>query len=370
MTVKSHRSTENAENMVQPIDNDYNIRLMKALYGDALILNCYKGSEEGIVVVDGGPNKDCRKIVAEFDKLGTIGLMVLTHYDLDHIGGILAYISKHKDDKPFPVKEIWCNCAYEVPIADSKDISYGHAKKLADLLTTINENLRENGFPEVSWQKSLVAGQTYHRPFADFFILSPEEGVKAENDKQYQKEIANISNSHKRQKDALLKSLEELSVNPKDDPSTSNRSELVNWSSIAFYVSCDNMKALMLGDSYPETVVKSLHTFGFSEEDKLNVDYFKVSHHGSRNNISNDLLDRIDCDQYLFSTNGGLGTACHPDRETIGNILYHKNRDWSREIKLYFNYCQSTIEGNGYKFLNEGEEESGKFKSVYNTERI
>ena len=220
--------------MVQPMDNDYNIRLMKALYGDALILNCHKGSEEGIVVVDGGPNKDCRKIVAEFDKLGTIGLMVLTHYDLDHIGGILAYISKHKDDKPFPVKEIWCNCAYEVPVTDSKDISYGHAKKLADLLTTINENLRGNGFPEVSWQKSLVAGQTYHRPFADFFILSPEEGVKAENDKQYQKEIANISNSHKRQKDALLKSLGELSANPKDEPTTSNRSELVNWSSIAF----------------------------------------------------------------------------------------------------------------------------------------
>ena len=34
--------------MVQPMDNDYNIRLMKALYGDALILNCHKGSEEGI----------------------------------------------------------------------------------------------------------------------------------------------------------------------------------------------------------------------------------------------------------------------------------------------------------------------------------
>ena len=168
----------------------------------------------------------------------------------------------------------------------------------------------------------------------------------------------------------MQKSLKKLSENPKEEPTLSNNSELVNWSSIAFYINCDNVKALMLGDSYPSTVVKSLQTFGFSEENKLKVDCFKVSHHGSRNNISNELLDMIDCDQYVFSTNGGLGAACHPDRETIGNILHHKNRDWERIVKLYFNYCQDVIENNGYKFLNDGEEESGKFKAEYNTERF
>ena len=316
--------------MVQAMINDYNIRLLKALYGDAIILNCHKGNEEGIVVVDGGPNKDCRKIVAEFEKLGTIDLMVLTHYDMDHIGGILAYIKKHKYDKPFPVKEIWCNCLYEVLVTDSKDISYRHAKKLADLLTEINDNLRKSDQPEVIWQDEITAGQKIQCPFADFYILSPDREIKLENDKQYQKVIANISVSNRRQKDALQKSLEELSVNSQREPGTSNHSELVNWSSIAFFICCDNMRALLLGDCYPSTVVDSLLSFGFSEENKLKVDYFKVSHHGSRNNISNKLLDMIDCNQYLFSTNGGLGTACHPDRETIGKILYHKNRDWGK----------------------------------------
>lgn len=350
------------------MDNNYNIHSLKALQGDAFILNCHKGDVKGIVVVDGGPNKDSRKIVYEFDKLGVIDLLILTHYDLDHIGGILTYVTQHKDDKPFPVKEIWCNCAYDIPVVSSSDISYSHAMKLADLLTDINENLREAGFPEVIWQMSVLAGQRIIRPYADFYILSPEEGIKTENDIQYQKAIANISQSHKRQKEALLKSLEVLATNAKEMPSVTDVSELVNWSSIAFFVSCDNMQALMLGDSFPNTIVNSLHTFGYNEDNKLKADYFKVSHHGSRKNISNELLDMIECDQYIFSTNGGLGMACHPDRETIGNILYHKNRDRSREIKLYFNYCQSFIEKNGYKFLNEGEDASAKFRTLYNTE--
>lgn len=347
-----------------------NIRIIKALYGDAFVLHCHKGEEYGTIVVDGGPNKDSRKIVEEFDKLGGIDLMVLSHYDLDHIGGILAYISKHKNDKPFPVKEIWCNCAYDVPIVSSPDISYSHAKKLADLLTEINECLKDGGFPEVIWQEQLMAGQKIERPFADFFILSPEQNVKTLNDEQYSRSVANISINHKRQKDALQKSLQELATCPKEPPSSSNISELVNWSSIAFYLTCDNLKAVMLGDSYPSTVIKSLKGFEFDEENKLKVDYVKVSHHGSRNNISNEMLDMIDCNQFVFSTNGGLGQACHPDRESIGNILYHKGRDWDKEIRLYFNYPQSILESVGYKFLNSGEEDTAKFKVFYNVDSL
>lgn len=345
-------------------------RILKALYGDAFVLHCHKGDEYGTIVVDGGPNKDCRKIVEEFDKLGVIDLMVLTHYDLDHIGGILAYISKHKNDEPFPVKEIWCNCAYDVPVVSSSDISYSHAKKLSDLLTEINGNLRDGGFPEVIWQEQLIAGQKIERPYAHFLILSPEQNVKILNDEQYSKSVANISISNKRQKEALQETLQELAACPKEQPSSSNASELVNWSSIAFYLNCDNVKALMLGDSYPITVIKSLKGFEVNEENRLKVDYVKVSHHGSRKNISNEMLDMIDCNQFVFSTNGGLGRACHPDRETIGNILYHKGRDWDKEIHLYFNYPQSIVESVGYKFLDSGEEELAKFKVFYNVESL
>lgn len=350
--------------------NNYNIHILKALHGDAFVLKCKKGTICGIVVVDGGPNKDCRKIVEEYDKLGIIDLMVLTHYDFDHIDGILAYINKHKEDKPFPVREIWCNCAYEVPVATSPNISYSHAKKLADLLTGINKDLKNSGYPEVVWQEAIIAGKRIEKPFADFLILSPEEGVKTQNDNQFAKAVANISYNHKRQNDALQKPLKDLAAMPKNAPSVTNTSELVNWSSIAFYLACDNMTVMMLGDSYPQTIVKSLKGFGYNEEKKIEAGYVKVSHHGSRNNISNELLDMIDCNKYIFSTNGGHGMACHPDRETIGNIAYHGNRNCNDEVKLYFNYPQDTIERIGYKFLNSDDVETAKLEAEYNVEYL
>lgn len=37
----------------------------------------------------------------------------------------------------------------------------------------------------------------------------------------------------------------------------------------------------------------------------------KVSHHGSRNNISVELLDMIKCDKFIISTDGGTGNSYH-----------------------------------------------------------
>lgn len=111
----------------------------------------------------------------------------------------------------------------------------------------------------------------------------------------------------------------------------------------------------MLGDSYPYSIVESLKNVGYSTDNPLYVDYVKISHHGSRNNISNELLDMIDCDRFLISTNGGNGASCHPDRETIANIACHAKRDRNKSIHLYFNYPIRKIENVGYKFI-EGKE--------------
>lgn len=331
-----------------------NIEMLQALHGDAFVLHCHKGKNSGVIVVDGGPNKDSQKIVDKLDSLGMIDLNILTHYDDDHIGGLLAYIKKHKNEIPFPVKEMWLNCAYTVKVSSSPNLSFGQAKNLADELSEINDTLSAEQQPLIKWEESLYADMLKHMPFADFLILSPDKNVKKMNDKNYYNSIANISRNYSRQKQVLATPLSVLAYNNAPTfPST--QQEIVNWSSIAFVIKCDNFSALMLGDSYPCTIVKSLRQEGYSETNPLRVDYVKVSHHGSLNNISNDLLDIIDCDKYLISTNGGSGTSCHPDRETIAKIVCHPKRDLHRPIHLYFNYRISSIERRGYKFLNDSE---------------
>ncbi|RGN59245.1 MULTISPECIES: ComEC/Rec2 family competence protein [unclassified Bacteroides] len=338
------------------------IEMLQALHGDAFILHCKKGKNEGVVVVDGGPTQDSFKIVKRLDMLGTIDLMVLTHYDDDHIGGILAYIKRHKDDKPFPVKEMWVNCAYQVPFKTSPNISMMQAKKLADELECINHDLIQSGHPAIRWRKPVIAGEEKHLPFADFQILSPFEYIKELNDANFKKEIANISRNNNRQKGDLEISLIELSRNNKKSPNETSKQEVVNWSSISFILNCDNYSALMLGDSYPCTIIDSLKRKGYNCDDrKLVVDYVKVSHHGSCNNISNEMLDMIECNKFLISTNGGTGRSCHPDRESIANIIYHTKRDKSKPIHFYFNYEKEKIEKKGFQFIKEGEEDECLF---------
>jgi len=66
--------------------------------------------------------------------------------------------------------------------------------------------------------------------------------------------------------------------------------------------------------------------------ERLKIDAFKVPHHASQNNLNIELLNLLDCRQYLISTNGDRFK--HPDREAIGRIIkYGGNRP-----KLYFNF--------------------------------
>jgi beta-lactamase superfamily II metal-dependent hydrolase len=339
-----------------------NIEILKALHGDAFILHCKKDSSKGIVVVDGGPNKDSKKIVEKFDQLCIIDLMILTHYDDDHIGGILKFVREHANDMPFPVKEMWLNCAYDIPMNGSSDISFKQAQKLADNLKKINTNLIANDVQPIIWKSPIIAGMNKSLPFADFTIVSPDEETKTINNQNYSTVVnSNIASSHKRQDEAISTPLNILALN-KTVIQPNSKQEIVNLSSIAFVISCDNFQALMLGDCYPQTIIDSLKKLGYSSDNPLKIDYVKVSHHGSRNNISCDMLDMIDCQNYLISTNGGSGASIHPDRETIAKIVCHKSRNINQKLHFYFNYPLKCIEERGYKFINDEEPEKYNFE--------
>ena len=68
------------------------IHFIPVNYGDSFIIECEKGGQRGVVLVDGGP-KGCGKIVEKKVKeVGTPDLLVLSHYDDDHIYGLHQYM--------------------------------------------------------------------------------------------------------------------------------------------------------------------------------------------------------------------------------------------------------------------------------------
>lgn len=339
---------------------------LPAKHGDAFFLHCIKDNNEGWIIVDGGPSGNARHnpFVNEVEKLPSHDLMVMTHQDDDHLMGIRAYIKTHMNDECFPVKRLWVNCARHMDFPKGGDLSPKHASNMADMLAEITKG------NELKWTDRIVEG--YHDEtikFADIDILNPAADMLDRFIPVYEEKagVAEEKGSNltaqtvQRCTDDYAISLEELAMREKEEPTEANYSQFANMVSISFVVRCKGLSILMLGDSFPQQIVAALKSRDFSSENKLKVDFVKVAHHGSRNNISNELLDMIDCHHYLISTNGGAARSYHPDREAMANIICHEGRD-AGKIHLHFNYKLAEIEASKhFKLFHEEEPERYNF---------
>lgn len=332
------------------------IYFLPARHGDAFIIECTQGDAHGLVVIDGGPMSCGHILQKKLKELGTPDLMVLTHYDDDHIGGILQLVGTCLDDNVTLAKEIWANCAGYVEMAEDKSTN---AKQGVTLSVKLNELKKKHG---ITWRDNLSEGFKANQPFANIEVVSPPEAIRKMVIKLQKEEGQQLLKASQMNADNLKKSIDELAEYIPKEPNLNKDTELANASSIAFILKCDDLSILMLGDSYPQNVERYLRGKGYSEENPLDVDFVKISHHGSRNNTSNSLLDIIRCDKFIISTNGGKCRTHHPDRITIAHILCHPKRNIDTKIHLYFNYKLKLIEANGAPFLNKGECEKWNFE--------
>ena len=342
------------------------IRLLPARYGDSFIIECCHDNHTGVIVVDGGPSECAGEIIKAYEEYEHIDLLVLTHYDRDHIGGILEYFTEVAlQSKPLKVKEVWANCAPFVKMPANKQLSTGDAIDLKNLLERFE---KERG---MKWMADVCEMMIFVYEFARIEIVSPTEETLGMVIEKLEKKEADLRLSGgNRQDEDLRTDLGVLAKNNKNKPNLKNSSNLANAASLAFILRSDDFSILMLGDSYPQNVECCLRRKEYSEENPLQVDYIKVSHHGSRNNISNSLLDIIDCYHYIISTNGGDGVSKHPDRETIANIVCHPKRNMEKTVHIYMNYSMDIITSNGARFINEGEEEKYNFRIHPKTEEL
>jgi len=106
-----------------------------------------------------------------------------------------------------------------------------------------------------------------------------------------------------------------------------------NGSSIVVLAEFEGKKCLFAADSHPDVLEKSIDRFLANTGSKqLQVDAFKVPHHGSKYNNPVSLIKKLNCRMYLVSTNGKI--FHHPDPESIARIIKYGGP----QPKLYFNY--------------------------------
>ena len=104
-----------------------------------------------------------------------------------------------------------------------------------------------------------------------------------------------------------------------ETPFVSDRSR-ANGSTIAVLAEYQGARCVLAGDAFAGVLARSLSRLATARgESRLAVGAFKLPHHGSRRNVSVELLGAVACSTYLFSTDGSV--FGHPDPEAVARVI-------------------------------------------------
>jgi beta-lactamase superfamily II metal-dependent hydrolase len=323
------------------------IQFLKANKGDSIHLSFSDNDKiERNILIDGGTgstyyeNKSRKKgdLYHLIETIKTnnqkIDLLILTHIDDDHIGGILRWFSKDKTAFNL-IDKVWFNSGKTIAeyltlkrnkeleltldIFENTYTSVPQAKKFEDYLI-------ENKI----WDKKIILkGNTEKINGVKIQILSPtnEKLKKLLTEFKKPKYEYFTSGVESDWNISLLDFIkEETSKEYKFDEDDS----IPNGSSITFVLTFDEKNYLFLGDSHPTDILESLKE-KYSKNNPLIVEFLKVSHHGSCRNTSKELLEIIKTDNYIISSDGTSHNL--PNKRTFARIVNE-----NPNATIHFNY--------------------------------
>ena len=256
-------------------------------------------------------------------------LLVVTHVDRDHIEGVLALLQ----DAACPVKfkEVWFN-GYD-HLDEESPPSFGavQGERLTGLLASSGRWNRAFAGRAVSIENAptpvgLAGGLTLR-------VLSPSRKKLRTLLHDWELECRNaelIPGEPTSFAEPLsLESFGSVDVAALAAAPFRQDTAPANGSSIALLLEWQGRRVLLGADAHPELLCKTLTPYAVNG--RVALDAIKVPHHGSKGNLSPDLVKLVDCPQWLISTNGNYFK--HPDDEAIARIIVGATAP-----ELIFNY--------------------------------
>jgi len=334
------------------------IQFLQAEYGDANIIKTKAGDKPYTIVVDGGPESTAEEISRQLQALEHIDLMVLTHFDEDHIMGLIKYVERYKG-QPLPVDKFWCNCAQNIDLPPEPDISdagYENANTLAAFLRA-----QQQLNPSFEWREDIQIGTSLQDGDLRIDVISPSPEILSTLKEEYNDYISKHPQIDEEEDDLDIASYRvetdaKTSIEDLSKTDTPRSVNLWNKASIAFLLRAEGKQVLLTGDADAEVMAKGLESI-VGIELPVDIDLMKAAHHGSRNNVSKRFLSLIRCHNFAFTTNGGTRNWYHPDRKTMALMVNSSNRDKQQAVHFFFNYSLKTIQKRTGNLLSEEEKE-------------
>lgn len=319
-----------------------NVNFLPAEHGDCIHIS-YTDDEgqQRNILIDGGPSSTYSRryrgrvidgpLKEVLNNIDQVELLVITHIDDDHIGGILKWFSEDENVGE-KVKKVWFNSPSKIkPYSDSNvkvndntivantgslNTSTGQGKTLEEYLHTLS--IDHVGY--------ITSGYSDSFSGVDIQVLTPSHEVLIKLMELWEVEQpplqTAINKDHSKDLKQLLAQDEFIEDN-----------KIQNLSSISFILRYKDKKYLFLGDSCPTDVISALNVINYHKNNKIEVDFIKISHHGSKKSTSKELLEMVDTSNYVISTNGKYHG--HPDKTCLARII-----DVNNSAKIYTNYYE------------------------------
>lgn len=332
----------------------FTLEMLPAEQGDAIWIEYGEPGTPNRILIDCGVPATAKILRERIERLPTdqrqFELLVVTHIDTDHIGGVLKLLARLPEGLGFD--DVWFNAWRHLEKGPSSKMGPIDGEILSCALDKLKWtwNGAFDGGPVMAEPARGVIPALQLRGGMRLSVLSPTPEQLSKLRRHWVKVVLDGGldpNQPDRAARLLAKAMRKgvgtslLGSKRPDVERLAARvahldAAVANGSSIALLAEYEGARALLTADCFPQVLLGATRqVLRDRGERRLRVDALKIPHHGSRNNVTNDLLATIVSPKYLISTSGAV--FGHPDDEAIARIIWANG---AATPCLCFNYAK------------------------------
>lgn len=336
----------------------FSLEALDANNGDCLFLHFGKKSNPKLIIIDGGPafsgpstvNTAIKPRLKEMATLLgvshplSVKLMMVSHIDDDHIGGVLKLLDNAASSSPLiEVESLWHNSFDDFLGTDELDAiasfgaTTGSAAAAFDSHTLSMAAGVKQGLELRDKAKSMAlivnagtnsgkfvaAGDKFKIGDMKLTVIGPAKNELETLQAKFDAENPNISAMTASQRRNAMAGFTDGSV--------------ANLASIVVLVEQNGKTMLLTGDARGDKILEGLTNAGLLSSGKINLDILKVPHHGSDHNVSTEFFRKVRAKHYVFSANGKND---NPDDATLQMLTTARK---NQKYTMWFTHKLSSI---------------------------
>lgn len=339
------------------------LEVLPAAHGDALLVTWGSGRRRHRMLVDAGPLGTYRAVhqrIRELARRPRLDVLVITHIDGDHIEGVVRLL-QDRTALNLRIDDIWFNGWPQVAtVGDELGPLQGEM---------VGALLERDGLP---WNEAFDGGPIQvlaDRPLpvvelpggATATVLGPGPAQLRDLRREWVSvlqragmEPGDVEGSLER-----LAEREELAgIEDLQGQSSELDHSVANAASTSLLLEHDGRSLLLTGDSHGDVLAAGIRRLTAERGGgPLRVDVFKLPHHASKGNVTDDVVALVETSCYVVSTNGARYK--HPDEKALLRVLGRPGRDGP--VDLLFNHRSATTE----KWADERRQRKHDYRAVF-----